>query len=492
MDKIFAPEYFDIIFRFLPTNKDLHSCLLVNKHWATCAVPILWEAPFKSKDKHIKFFKVIKIYLAFIPDSTFLRLGYKRRIRLSIARPLLFNYPSFLKELSYDQFINSAIENKCNKDIIIELFKMFIMHEVRLRRLDVHSRLKYDTNDPKNLKSLVLTHFLCTSIFNKLTYFNCSYKWIEQNIQLFNAIAENCHNIENLKASIYSENEGIALAALIRSQKHLKKFSLIGSNFASFPVKVLLDPEHSLKSVTFKAIVFSYTTCQLNSRAINVLAQCTKIDKLKFKSCDVLNSYVLDTAFSNLTSFEYSYDAFNIIKNMPLIKLLSDLIMKSCNTLKRIKLDWYTNFHFNLINFVEINKFHHDITQLVEIITHNVINLEYLTIPLYSLEQLIQIHRTNTPLRRLEIYLDRKINLYSALSLFANSPLKSPKYSIQLSFDCIEVFTIQLLDQFFESIFYKSNRIVDVVLHLSKNSCFSIERKELLLKNYPRLKITAA
>ncbi|CAG8837043.1 16812_t:CDS:1, partial [Racocetra persica] len=33
MDQIFAPEYFDTIFRFLPTNKDLHSCLLVNKRW---------------------------------------------------------------------------------------------------------------------------------------------------------------------------------------------------------------------------------------------------------------------------------------------------------------------------------------------------------------------------------------------------------------------------------------------------------------------------
>ncbi|CAG8819498.1 15122_t:CDS:1, partial [Racocetra persica] len=53
MEQIFAPEYFDIIFRFLPTNKDLHSCLLVNKHSATCAVPILWEAPFKIKDKCI-------------------------------------------------------------------------------------------------------------------------------------------------------------------------------------------------------------------------------------------------------------------------------------------------------------------------------------------------------------------------------------------------------------------------------------------------------
>ncbi|CAG8831256.1 35672_t:CDS:1, partial [Racocetra persica] len=63
---------------------------------------------------------------------------------------------------------------------------------------------------------------------------------------------KNCHNIENLKASIYYENEGIALAAFICSQKHLKKFSLISSNFALFPVKALLDQKHSLKSITFE------------------------------------------------------------------------------------------------------------------------------------------------------------------------------------------------------------------------------------------------
>ncbi|CAG8728066.1 4515_t:CDS:1, partial [Dentiscutata erythropus] len=80
MDQIFASEYFDTIFRFLPTNKDLHSCLLVNKHWAACAVPILWEAPFRITGKYIPYSKVIKTYLAFIPDSTFLKFGYKERI----------------------------------------------------------------------------------------------------------------------------------------------------------------------------------------------------------------------------------------------------------------------------------------------------------------------------------------------------------------------------------------------------------------------------
>ncbi|CAG8650177.1 21433_t:CDS:2, partial [Cetraspora pellucida] len=488
MDRMFAPEYFDMIFRFLLTYKDLHSCLLVNRHWATCAVPILWEAPFKIKDNYIPSPKVIKTYLAFIPDSTFLKLGYNRRIGLSITRPLFFNYPSFLKELSYDQFLNAAIANKCCKDIITELFKIFVMHNVILRKLDIYNNLNYYPGILNNLRSWVLPHFSeCTSIFNRLTYFNCSDHWEIQKTQLFNIIAENCHNIENLKASICYKDEGMALAFLIRSQKHLKKFSLINSNkFASFPVLALMDQKHSLKSVTFKdmhqkrikTIYFNYSACQLNSSAINLLTQCTNINKLKFKHCEGLNSpayFSLGTAFSNLTSLEYSYGDYNIYDDMIPVQLLSDLIMTSCNTLKKIVLDWYILFHL-------------DITQLVKMIAQHVVNLEYLKIPLNTLEQLALIHRTYSPLRRLEIHLDKKINLHCALSLLANVPLKSHEHSIQLSFGHNKNFDLKInqLNQIFESIFYKSNRIVDFILHLNNGS---IEKRVLLLRNYPRLKI---
>ncbi|CAG8600175.1 10851_t:CDS:2, partial [Dentiscutata heterogama] len=177
MNQIVASEYFDTIFKFLSNNKDLHSCLLVNKHWATCAVPILWEAPFRIKDKKIPSSKVIQVYLAFIPDNTFLKLGYEKRIGLMISKPLFFNYPSFLKELSYDQFLNAAIANKCCKDIIIELFKILAMNSVRLRRFDIYNYLNCYSENLNNIGSLILPHF-------------------SESISIF---ARDCHNIKNLK-----------------------------------------------------------------------------------------------------------------------------------------------------------------------------------------------------------------------------------------------------------------------------------------------------
>ncbi|CAG8763453.1 3033_t:CDS:2 [Dentiscutata erythropus] len=460
MDRIFASEYFDTIFRFLPNNKDLHSCLLVNKHWATCAVPILWEAPFKINNKHNPSSKVIQIYLAFIPDSTFFKLGYNRRIGFSISRPLFFDYPSFLKELSYDQFLNAVIANNCCKDIIIELFKLLVMRSVRLRRLSIYNSLYRHSENLDNIGYLVLPHFLVsTSLFSRLAYFNCCYQWPSQKTQLFNAIAKDCHNIKNLKVSICDENEEIALVSLIRSQRNLKKFSLVNSNnFASFPIQALVNHKNSLNSLALEVIhynrslneakFFKYAICQLNICAMDVLAQCTKINKVKFKNCEGLDFSALlplAIAFPNLTSFEYSYGVYKIYDNATPIGLLSSFIMTSCNTLKRIVFDWYSEGYL-------------DITQLVEIIAQHVMNLEYLKIPLYTLDQLALIHRTHNPLRKLEIHINERINPYCVLSLFANVPLKSFEHSIQLNFDDHENFKLNfnLLNQIFESIFYKN------------------------------------
>ncbi|CAG8526359.1 3381_t:CDS:2 [Dentiscutata erythropus] len=490
MDQIFALEYFDAIFRFLSNYKDLHSCLLVNKRWATCAVPILWEVPFRIKDKKKPSSKVIQVYLAFIPDSTFQKLRYNKRIGLMISKPLFFNYPSFLKELSYDQFLNAAIANKCCKDIIIELFKMLTKNSVRLRRFDIYNYLNYYSEDLNNIGSLILPHFSeSTSIFSRLTYFNCCYQWPKQKTQLFNAIARGCHNIKNLKVSICYEDEKIPLANLICSQRNLKKFSLINSNkFASFPVQALVNQKHSLNSLTLedmhcnrslnKAKLFNYDICRLNGNAIDVLAQCTKINKMKFKHCEGLNSSAflpLAIAFPNLTSLEYFYGDYNIYDSATPIRLLSGLIMTSCNTLKRIILDWHSPDDL-------------EITQLVEIIAQQVINLEYLKIPLYTLEQFTLIHQTHNPLKKLEIYASRRINPYCALYIFANVPLKSLEHSIQLCFDYYDYSKLKFnpLNQIFESILYKSTRIVDFVLY---TQLFHPFYRTNLLRNYPKLRI---
>ncbi|CAG8504311.1 6011_t:CDS:2, partial [Gigaspora rosea] len=479
---------------FLPTSKDLHSCLLVNKYWAACAVSILWEAPFKIHDNFSPSPKVIQTYLAFIPDEIFLKLGYDKRIGLSIIRPPFFDYPSFLKELPYDRFLNSAIANDCCKNVIIELLKIFAMKMMRLRRFNLYDYLFNQHFKCQNqIASSVLPYFSeFTLIFSSLTYLDCSYQWPMQKAQLFSAIAQDCHSIETLKISVWHEDEGKMLADLIRSQKNLKKFSLINSNnFASFPVQALLNQKHSINSVTFKDIhnindlseaeFFNYTIFELNSDAIDTLAQCTNINKIKFKHCEGLNSSLflpIASAFSNLTSLEYSYGNYNIHDVTTPIKLLSGLIRKSCHTLKRVALDWHSRDYL-------------DITQLIKTITQHMISLKYLKIPLYTLEQLALIHQSHNQLKKLEVHVNKRINPYGALSIFANVPFKSLEQSIKLYLDYPDNFNLKAnrLNHVFEPIFYKSNRIVDFILCTRDKASPSIEKKDTLLRIYPRLKI---
>ncbi|CAG8727123.1 9783_t:CDS:1, partial [Racocetra fulgida] len=406
MDQKFAPEYFVTIFRFLRL-KDLHSCLLVNKYWAICAVPILWEAPFKINDSFTPSPKVIQTYLVFIPDETFFELGYSKRIGLSIAKPPSFDYPSFLKEFSYDRFLNLAIANNCCKDIIVELLKIFAINDTKLRRFNTYDYL-FDQHleCQDQIAPLVLPYFSeCNLIFSSLTYLECIYQWPMQKVKLFNAIAQKCHSIKTLKVSVWHEDEGKVLANLISSQKHLKKFFLINSNnFASFPIQALVDQKHSLNSVTFEDMhnnhdlsetkFFNYSICDLNSDAVDVLSQCTNITKIKFKHCEGLNSPLflpIISTFSNLISLEYSYGTHKIYDATTPIKLLSGLIKKSCNTLKRISLEWHS------LDYL-------DITQLIKAITQRTINLEYLKIPVYTLEQLVLIHQAFNQLKKLEVH----------------------------------------------------------------------------------------
>ncbi|CAG8741366.1 45198_t:CDS:2, partial [Gigaspora margarita] len=67
-----------------------------------------------------------------------------------------FNYPSFLKELSYDQFLNAAIANNCSKEIIIELFKILATYGVIIRRFVIDSCLN---NHLDNIGTLALPYF---------------------------------------------------------------------------------------------------------------------------------------------------------------------------------------------------------------------------------------------------------------------------------------------------------------------------------------------
>ncbi|KAF0460900.1 hypothetical protein F8M41_000521 [Gigaspora margarita] len=316
IDQIFAPEYFNIIFRYLTTNRDLYSCILVNRYWANCAIPILWESPFKINNVYNLFPKVIQVYQAFSNSSI-------------INKPL-YDYPSFLKELPFDRFLNSAITNDCSETLIFALIRILSNRSVKLRRFDL-SQLHLSYNHLLTHKVLpqLLNH---SSLFKRLSYLNCTYhldvKAAQQDRkdQIFNALANNCHNIINIKATVWSKDEAIALANLICSQKWLKKFSLVNSNeSASFSVQSLQSQAGSLNKLTFKNMHLEILSniIKMNGKTIETIIfdwhsrnppECTQLIK-NISECTI-NLEHLKTPLYTLEQLALILQTQNHLKNL--------------------------------------------------------------------------------------------------------------------------------------------------------------------------------
>ncbi|CAG8521839.1 782_t:CDS:1 [Dentiscutata heterogama] len=473
-----------LIFKLLITNKDLYSCALVSKSWAAIAIPILWEAPFRNDYGFIPSPDVINVYMAFLPHN-----GHGSKLS---PHRIPFDYPSYLKELPFDRFCNFVGKRIWFHSTIIKLLKMFTSHGAILRKFEICSTLA--NQEILNQDWIVLpSNPEFSSLFgNNLTYFTCGFQWTSKKVELFNALALNCHNIKNLKVKVFREDEGIALANLICAQKQLNKFSLLNSNnFASIVVQALICHTRSLGSLSFKhmnnghafrnaAPFTEYTLCQLNKKAVDVIVQCANVTKLKFIDCEGLNSsqyYPIGFAFSNLTSLTYTFGACKDYDYTTPIKLLSDLIRTSCNTLEMIVFFWST---------AEIL----DISQLIQAIICT-IRLKVLRIPLYKLEELSLIYQFCDKLENLNINLFKTINPNNALRIFANKQHNNLNtiyiWLYYLKHD-VEIDEAQL-DWIFAYIFFKNKQIKKFTLDEVYIGKISDDKKISLQKKYPKLKL---
>jgi hypothetical protein len=402
------PDILYLILRSLSTNQDLHSCLLVNKSWASLVVPILWEAPFRNDYSFIPSPKVINTYIAFLPEDE----QKSRGIKLSTSR-LPFDYPSYLEELPFDRFCNAVSGSSyyMDQEIIINLLKMFAKRGVRLQKFDICSTLANQYILNKDWVVLPRHPELASMFGDNLSHFSCGFQWSINKVRFFDALTEKCHNIKNLSVKVWREDEGIALANLIHAQKRLKKFSLLNSNhFASIVIQALRSQSRFLDSLSFEHMhnnhnldgspnFFEYTKCQLNEKAIDSLVKCVNITKLKITQCDEFDSPIylpIVSAFTKLRSLKYHYGGCKNFDYSTPFKLLSGLVRTSFNTLEKINIYWNNP---NLI----------DITQLIQAISLCT-NLKRLRISLlYTSEQLALIHRSCNKLKYLEIYI-RKIS----------------------------------------------------------------------------------
>ncbi|CAB4478388.1 uncharacterized protein OCT59_027388 [Rhizophagus irregularis] len=90
----------EIFKSFKDDIKILHSCLLVNKFWASCAVSFLWSRPFELLTRPSS--KLIETYSKFFDKDSQKILSSYGIIIIPPQKPTLFEYPLFIKSLQYD------------------------------------------------------------------------------------------------------------------------------------------------------------------------------------------------------------------------------------------------------------------------------------------------------------------------------------------------------------------------------------------------------
>ncbi len=215
MPRQLLSDCLDEIFKHLD-EVTLYSCLLVSRSWCEISVRILWTG--------IQNYNTL---IACLPNES-KEILHKNEIIISIPKSPLFNYVSFIKNLSINEIIEKIVIIRTNQPIIlqsfdyediVEMFKMF-MNQISLKKLDI---CFYHPSTIKCLSSIPFTTYPgAIDCLRNLSELNC-----DSNIysEFFYQLSQICHHIRSLNITIKG---GISsgLVNLISVQQNLKYLSI--------------------------------------------------------------------------------------------------------------------------------------------------------------------------------------------------------------------------------------------------------------------------
>src|SRR5436189_127959 len=109
MVRLLPPECLQEIFKSVKDDKNtLHSCLLVDRYWSSCAVPLLWSRPFELSKKPSS--KLIQTYSKFFDNESKTILSSNGILIKPSRKQSTFDYPRFIKSLQYHHLYDSSSE----------------------------------------------------------------------------------------------------------------------------------------------------------------------------------------------------------------------------------------------------------------------------------------------------------------------------------------------------------------------------------------------
>ncbi|CAG8632406.1 3650_t:CDS:1 [Acaulospora morrowiae] len=349
--------------------KTLHSCLFVNRDWCANVVPVLWKKPLnlaglKSRLTMNDFSSglIIRTYISCISLDSF----------------PLFDYPSFLKELDFEElydgisnFISTySTENTGEKLTLPEDYQKISLIKKTLDLIFKRCyRLDYIYLDVGRLPPVFfnILNELCEQInpiclqnLDFLDYrgIDDSYACYEDFFDPLYTLSKVCKNITYMNIKLFGVPISDGIVLLIRAQRNLQKIFLWECNLRDMSkvMNSLGSQAKHLKKVGIYHCSFEY--CE----PLQGLAKCRNLTTLSIRQCDFVTSALLHplalTRFSHIKKLELYYfnPSLTYMNSEDVPTEQVQEIIKNCNkNLEQLIVNLSHDQYFEIIESIATN-----------------------------------------------------------------------------------------------------------------------------------------
>ncbi|PKK63648.1 hypothetical protein RhiirC2_685876 [Rhizophagus irregularis] len=298
---MFLPaEILQEIFNYLDIGhgglSSLSSCLLVDQHWCSNTVGILWSKPFYYSNtftKNPSSYKIIDTYLACLDEET------REDLRNNgVNLPVIFNKPFFSYEM-YHKHLHYRTFISC---VYLWVQEKSAPNDDNLFELIMKTLLKLFNESCNNLQR---TLYIMTEL-NPMFYVqsvqgylisNVNRIWVDLHMpRFFDLLAKNCKRVEQFGVFMkdvgrFNEIGSIDVAKFITEQEALQSFQSIYLTSTQDVIDALKSQAHSLKCVDF--ICTNFQGCY----SLDGLAACNNLEILRFKKCYNITADIVSPLF---------------------------------------------------------------------------------------------------------------------------------------------------------------------------------------------------
>ncbi|CAG8561118.1 10739_t:CDS:1, partial [Scutellospora calospora] len=291
--QILSNECIQHVFKFVG-DKELYSCLFVNKYWCENVIPILWSRPFRNLSPQHQS-KLLPIYLACLtPEEKTALKKIFRKIKIKIRVPKYqptYKYETYLQELSFKDleaaifsWLNSLfrkpIKNTHDANVQIEHLKsllctLFFRSSKNLHKLIIDKHLSF-TDIPE------VVVFSETGILTRLRKLQINFRKSENIIDLLESLHIYCKSLEYLEINFieFENNEAIfnSISNLIDKQEKLQELRL-GYIQSSNGTRTILT---SIKSQIQNINSIYFNEVNFKGISLKVLGTCPNLKNLVF------------------------------------------------------------------------------------------------------------------------------------------------------------------------------------------------------------------